>query len=432
VHPRSRDGTPTSDAAHFPSGSSPLARGRLQTAGDADALSRFTPARAGTASARHASACPEPVPPAHAGRRDARRGSARRRRSTPARAGTAGPRRCPPPGGPVHPRSRGDGRMSPRPRLISTGSPPLARGRPATSLGRTRQRRLTPAPAGTASAVPRGRARRPVHPRSRGDGGARLRVAPDGTGLPPLPRGRLHDRVVQHPLERFTPARAATARPSRADPTPPPVHPRSRGDGSRTWPPNSCACGSPPLARGRLVRLSLGERLQRSTPTRAGTALRPRQDAPRCCCVFKVRALSRSPGGLRSHAAVGSPCVPPTGKLRGRRSRPPTPAKMIAQAPDPMPPDADPAHLSGVIRISLRRPLAQRLRDSLLCPPPAPPASASRTRSTTPANGPPRTAPSRCHPRDRPRPMPRAGSAPAGHRWGRRTACRRRAGPERR
>ncbi len=232
-HPRSRgDGVRMAAASDEALGSPPLARGRPLGQDGRPLEDRITPARAGTAKART---------------------SARRVMTD-------------------HPRSRGDGPEDDASAAVGAGSPPLARGRPRRASRRARPDGITPARAGTAPPTSPAAHGAVDHPRSRGDGGPGRRLPQLDEGSPPLARGRLFCGDAKNTGVGITPARAGTARrrpPRRRRPR---DHPRSRGDGHDTDPPEGTVTGSPPLARGRRPRRPGHESDLGITPARAGTA----------------------------------------------------------------------------------------------------------------------------------------------------------------
>ena len=151
---------------------------------------------------------------------------------------------------PVHPRRRGE-HVSAGPAAVGgSGSSPQARGTQPVHATHQVSNRFIPAGAGNTSLVVRRRVPTPVHPRRRGEhvwqaGGARMT---DGSS--PQARGT---RALTGPFSccpRFIPAGAGnTSRISglrRMDA----VHPRRRGEHSRSPMDADSASGSSPQARG--------------------------------------------------------------------------------------------------------------------------------------------------------------------------------------
>ena len=153
VHPRSRgEHTAAHEIAHLVDGSSPLARGTPDRAGDGrgrDRFIRFIPARAGNTPAPRLEPCPSSV----------------------------------------HPRSRGEHVPAIASALLAIGSSPLARGTRNAVQQRHRVERFIPARAGN---TPRGSApacSASVHPRSRGEHPNATHSALMYRGSSPLARG---------------------------------------------------------------------------------------------------------------------------------------------------------------------------------------------------------------------------------------------------
>ena len=225
-HPRSRGEHPTHRRGVRSSlGSSPLARGAHQRAGEPLPDLRIIPARAG---------------------------------STPFPAMGEG-------WGSDHPRSRGEHSDRVVVRAERSGSSPLARG----ALGYVFQLplliRIIPARAGsTESCVPRSSVCRD-HPRSRGEHDKPTKAAIWNSGSSPLARGALRIGGLVGRPEGIIPARAGSTMSGPAARQAGTDHPRSRGEHSVL----ALACGrsggSSPLARG-----ARGPTLTSWTPELAG------------------------------------------------------------------------------------------------------------------------------------------------------------------
>ena len=129
-------------------------------------------------------------PPRARGRRSAFAGVVPHEGSTPACAGTTILKKPPRLSKEVHPRVRGDDVLETRIPSPRRGPPPRARGR---RFERPRHRvrgGSTPACAGTTSHVNRSSPRRSVHPRVRGDDRISFRSFRYSRGPPPRARGR--------------------------------------------------------------------------------------------------------------------------------------------------------------------------------------------------------------------------------------------------
>ena len=94
-------------------------------------------------------------------------------------------------------------------------------------------------------------------------------------GSPPRARGHVEPRHVETAIRRFTPACAGTWRSRRSRPTPWTVHPRVRGDMAIVPDRPYTIAGSPPRARGHVVRDYPRRRGNRFTPACAGTCPSP-------------------------------------------------------------------------------------------------------------------------------------------------------------
>ena len=293
VHPRSRGEHYVVDPAHGRLyGSSPLARGTPVGGSGEGVDDRFIPARAGNTAAPWASARTPTVhprsrgehvmlinqtnlqagssplargthPPERRHREDrrfipARAGNTRRRRAVaplrqrfiPARAGNTTNRRILGSELPVHPRSRGEHVGVGVEVRARAGSSPLARGTQSISRRRRLRARFIPARAGNTCGPPCCTSPRPVHPRSRGEhrivGKRKVMVV----GSSPLARGTLTHVAGRHLAERFIPARAGNTGCDVQIESRGAVHPRSRGEHSRSRAMSQHAAGSSPLARG--------------------------------------------------------------------------------------------------------------------------------------------------------------------------------------
>ena len=191
VHPRSRGEHKARDVATWmDGGSSPLARGTLEAAGEGGSVARFIPARAGNTS--RACGCAGRVP--------------------------------------VHPRSRGEHHTVHGVPDPLAGSSPLARGTQRAGAVRLRVGRFIPARAGNTPCRAAGRGRPPVHPRSRGEHVPRSLLPARVHGSSPLARGTRSAGDAPRALSRFIPARAGNTQ---------------TGAGTRRR-----LSGSSPLARG--------------------------------------------------------------------------------------------------------------------------------------------------------------------------------------
>ena len=233
------------------SGSSPLARGTGAVLRPAEARDRFIPACAGNGSTISAVLVSNAVHPRLRGERYRINSSERVAcGSSPLARGTAGgaadlgadDRFIPACAGngrsrptrshsrAVHPRLRGE-RPSPRAHMATTyGSSPLARGTEEHRGAGLQQVRFIPACAGNGGSGGTCGPRSTVHPRLRGE---RSRTAPGQSptaGSSPLARGTVNRRPGYAGRHRFIPACAGNGRRCPRRPLHGPVHPRLRGE----------------------------------------------------------------------------------------------------------------------------------------------------------------------------------------------------------
>ena len=226
-------------------------------------------------------------------------------RFIPARAGNTWPSPAAVQIHPVHPRSRGEHRLTTRPDPPGYGSSPLARGTRGGEAGGGGGVRFIPARAGNTHPFQQIQEDRPVHPRSRGEHQylAQLKAWP--TGSSPLARGTHWMPTVGQWASRFIPARAGnTVAPSPKRPYDP-VHPRSRGEHPLSIFAVRSSRGSSPLARGtpeRLVDFAIRTRFiparAGNTSSRwartAGSSVHPRSRGEHCRHLLHISRLGGS------------------------------------------------------------------------------------------------------------------------------------------
>ena len=327
VHPRSRgEHAPRPRWTTSSDGSSPLARGTPGVPAGARAPVRFIPARAGNTAppAPRTGWCPvhprsrgehaliAERAPDQVGSSPLARGTpahwqriGHRRRFIPARAGNTAPTRGSWGGRPVHPRSRGEHSLPPRPAIRAVGSSPLARGTRLPDRGGEQPRRFIPARAGNTWPGSPPTTPGTVHPRSRGEHRLPPACGPVRDGSSPLARGTRILTQNEGRRKRFIPARAGNTTSSAGCAIAPAVHPRSRGEHPEARPALRLLDGSSPLARGTLQVAVLLLHLVRFIPARAGNTRR-RMCAP---CRPAVHPRSRgehSRGRSRPLPAPGS------------------------------------------------------------------------------------------------------------------------------
>ena len=172
-------------------------------------------------------------------------------RLTPACAGKTNPRSPTPACPTAHPRMRGEDTSSPFRETAMSGSPPHARGRRSRGDRPVKRCRLTPACAGKTRRPRSERGHLPAHPRMRGEDSCGASPSVSSTGSPPHARGRCWRTRRGGLLCRLTPAcagKTVVGVPTAARLR---AHPRMRGeDASFAWVEGKKA-GSPPHARGR-------------------------------------------------------------------------------------------------------------------------------------------------------------------------------------
>ena len=205
----------------------------------------------------------------------------------------------------VHPRSRGEHGARSRRRWRNAGSSPLARGTHRGQGARKHPGRFIPARAGNTRWWGRGAAGSAVHPRSRGEHNPSGAGNEAAIGSSPLARGTPPDLTLPASPPRFIPARAGNTGRARRTSLGGSVHPRSRGEHIAGVPLAWAHDGSSPLARGTHRPSDGDARRARFIPARAGNT----RSSPGCSPSPPVHPRSRgehSPGGGRSIEFTGS------------------------------------------------------------------------------------------------------------------------------
>ena len=188
-----------------------------------------------------------------------------------------------------HPRSRGKDSARLTASRIRSGSPPLARERPAAIPANAWTRRITPARAGKTDSTHGSAHTARDHPRSRGKDYIRRRMIPGCCGSPPLARERPGVSAGDVLYQGITPARAGKTGLRSPRLHSPWDHPRSRGKDTLSCTRTLLLLGSPPLARERPGYSSGATGTERITPARAGKT--PRQ--PHEAAMFRDHPRSR-------------------------------------------------------------------------------------------------------------------------------------------
>ena len=256
VHPRSRGEHPGRVAPGLRAvGSSPLARGTRTGDGRIPLGIRFIPARAGNTRKNSATIRATTVHPRSRGEHNMpvvlrvplsgssplARGT-RRYRPTVERL-TA-----------VHPRSRGEHVPAAASPPCRSGSSPLARGTHRDPHQPPRRGRFIPARAGNTCPPPLPRRAVAVHPRSRGEHCVETSRTSASAGSSPLARGTLERPVRAACLSRFIPARAGNTGPGGRGRRRRAVHPRSRGEHLGGRPPGAAGGRFIPARAGNTRR----------------------------------------------------------------------------------------------------------------------------------------------------------------------------------
>ena len=154
--------------------------------------------------------------------------------------------------------------------MARCGPPPLARGEPRAPRRLRSGARTTPARAGrTRDSTGRG-VSGADHPRSRGENRVPSSRTVMPRGPPPLARGEPQGTRRADRVDRTTPARAGRTRSRCWGPARSPDHPRSRGENCIRVSRAASNAGPPPLARGEHWLTTPTVAHLRTTPARAG------------------------------------------------------------------------------------------------------------------------------------------------------------------
>ena len=172
--------------------------------------------------------------------------------------------------GGAHPRSRGENLVQRGHGQASFGSSPLTRGKRRGPSVAGCTGRLIPAHAGKTPWRGLGRLRCGAHPRSRGENLV-VRVMPSHVdGSSPLTRGK-HERLdAAAKPTGLIPAHAGKTYPRCGGQSPAGAHPRSRGENVLEEIGGDVEKGSSPLTRGKLARADERDRTMRLIPAHAG------------------------------------------------------------------------------------------------------------------------------------------------------------------
>ena len=150
------------------------------------------------------------------------------------------------------------------------GSPPLARGKETVWTLFNGWYRITPACAGKRTAYAGGYQMIEDHPRLRGEKASGTNLLKSLPGSPPLARGKVLRRFKVCLQFRITPACAGKSRSRHRLDSQNQDHPRLRGEKSLKKSRRPVSKGSPPLARGKALSSAPAPPLGRITPACAG------------------------------------------------------------------------------------------------------------------------------------------------------------------
>ncbi len=274
-HPRVRGEQIHGDArSHVGAGSPPRARGADRVDHDSQGRFGITPACAGSSgAAAGGSSAAGGSPPRARGAGSALPRLALCPRITPACAGSRplvswliGCSRD-------HPRVRGEQILAEAGLGRVRGSPPRARGAAPGRRRRLSLRRITPACAGSRGGRTRRCSSGSDHPRVRGEQLVGRRFVVRAEGSPPRARGAADTNVEHGRSPRITPACAGSRFRHVVKLHQLQDHPRVRGEQDRRKFTRWGQDGSPPRARGAVLRLIARPPARRITPACAGSRL---------------------------------------------------------------------------------------------------------------------------------------------------------------
>ncbi len=171
-----------------------------------------------------------------------------------------------------HPRVRGEQLSPGQWRTIEEGSPPRARGAGPRRAERPPAAGITPACAGSSSGVRGWRRCGRDHPRVRGEQMAAETGQTADVGSPPRARGAVPADPDQRDEGGITPACAGSRTAIRSTSTTSRDHPRVRGEQTSCPDSPASSTGSPPRARGADPEPRTGSQVDGITPACAGSS----------------------------------------------------------------------------------------------------------------------------------------------------------------
>ncbi len=187
------------------------------------------------------------------------------------------------------------------------GSSPRSRGTRASMTGTPSYTRFIPAIAGNTLGAACSMCPATVHPRDRGEHGHRNPSAAPPLGSSPRSRGTHPPTRPPRAPRRFIPAIAGNTSSQHLPNTPPPVHPRDRGEHSGCRPRQPSQYGSSPRSRGTLERSRYGVRPLRFIPAIAGNTRGTPCPGEYPAVHPRDRGEHYKAGGTAGHALGSSP-----------------------------------------------------------------------------------------------------------------------------
>ena len=182
-----------------------------------------------------------------------------------------------------HPRLRGEKRSESVGSYSRTGSPPLTRGKVPAEEGKNGGPRITPAYAGKSSAAHILFYALRDHPRLRGEKQVSQRYSLEVVGSPPLTRGKGINGHINIRTDRITPAYAGKSALTDEIYSKIEDHPRLRGEKFCGDAGAKRIAGSPPLTRGKGLKIDKQRFRIRITPAYAGKSIW----RPCSCCLLQ-------------------------------------------------------------------------------------------------------------------------------------------------
>ena len=218
---------------------------------------------------------------------------------------------------PVHPRARGEQMYSTALGTLDSGSSPRTRGTGRHQPHRHRLRRFIPPHAGNRQGAAARRSFRTVHPRARGEQSKTTRRRPSLAGSSPRKRGTGPVRCGRLHRPRFIPAHAGNRSPDcRCWPLVS-VHPRARGEQHIQRADLLALVGSSPRTRGTVGFQDSGLLQRRFIPAHAGNRAFRAERRSISSVHPRARGEQRRCGRSLSSTCGSSPRTRGTGRRTG-------------------------------------------------------------------------------------------------------------------